>query len=99
DFRAPLAVPLEGSFLAARAAWPHMVERSYGRIVMTASAGMFGLPTNTSYAAAKGGGVGLTRSLNTAGAKHGIKVNVIAPAAMTRMAGSDADGDMGMSPD
>jgi hypothetical protein len=67
---------------------------------MTASAGMFGLPTNTSYAAAKGGVVGLTRSLSTAGARHGIKVNVIAPAAMTRMAGPGADeDDPTMSPD
>jgi len=99
DFQAHLAVHVGGSFLTARAAWPHMVEQGYGRIVMTASAGMFGLPTNTSYATAKGGVVGLTRSLNTAGAKHGIKVNVIAPAAMTRMAGSQSEDDMGMSPD
>ena len=32
--------------------------------------------------------IGLTRSLATAGAAHGIKVNLIAPAAMTRMAGT-----------
>ena len=37
---------------------------------------MFGLPNNTSYAAAKGGVVGLTRSLSLAGARSGIKVNV-----------------------
>ncbi|HEY6399078.1 MAG TPA: SDR family oxidoreductase, partial [Solirubrobacteraceae bacterium] len=45
------------------------------------------LPNNTSYATAKAGVVGMTRSLTTAGAAHGIKVNLIAPAAMTRMAG------------
>ena len=44
-------------------------------------------PTTSSYATAKGGVIGLTRSLATAGAAHGIKVNLIAPAAMTRMAG------------
>jgi len=99
DLQAHLAVHVGGSFLTARAAWPHMVEQGYGRIVMTASAGMFGLPTNTSYATAKGGVVGLARSLSTAGARHGIKVNVIAPAAMTRMAGDPSDGDMGMAPD
>jgi hypothetical protein len=62
---------------------------------------MFGLPTNTSYAVAKGGVVGLARSLATAGRPHGISVNVIAPAAMTRMAGPQAESgdDMGMSPD
>ena len=99
DLQAHFAVHVGGSFLTARAAWPHMVEQDYGRIVMTASAGMFGLPTNTSYATAKGGVVGLTRSLSRAGATHGIKVNVIAPAAMTRMAGSPSDDDAGMSPD
>ena len=77
-----LAVHVGGSFNTTRAAWPHMVEQGYGRIVMTTSAGMFGLPENLSYATAKGGVIGLTRSLTTAGAAHGIKVNLIAPAAM-----------------
>jgi len=95
-----LAVHVGGSFNTARAAWPHMVDQSYGRIVMTTSAGLFGLPNNTSYATAKGAVVGLARSLTTAGADHGIKVNLIAPGAMTRMAGraSDAVGPE-MSPD
>jgi NAD(P)-dependent dehydrogenase (short-subunit alcohol dehydrogenase family) len=82
-----LAVHVGGSFNTSRAAWPHMVERAYGRIVMTTSAGFFGLPTNVSYATAKGAVIGLTRSLTTAGAAHGIKINLIAPAATTRMAG------------
>jgi NAD(P)-dependent dehydrogenase (short-subunit alcohol dehydrogenase family) len=97
-----LAVHVAGSFNTTRAAWPHMVDRGYGRIVMTTSAGMFGLPTNTSYATAKGAVVGLTRSLATAGAEHGIKVNAIAPAAWTRMAGESANADelaATMSPD
>ncbi len=68
-----------------------MVERRYGRIVMTTSSGMFGLPTNTSYATAKAAVIGLTRSATAAGAAHGIKVNLIAPAAMTRMAGQESD--------
>ena len=96
-----LAVHVTGSFNTTRAAWPHMVEQEYGRVVMTTSAGMFGLPNNVSYATAKGAVIGLTRSLTTAGATHGIKVNLIAPAAVTRMAGESADeaGSPQMSPD
>ena len=87
---AHLAVHVGGSFNTAQAAWPHLVAQGYGRIVMTTSTGLFGLPGNTAYAAAKGGVVGLTRSLATAGAPHGIAVNLIAPAATTRMAGEGA---------
>jgi NAD(P)-dependent dehydrogenase (short-subunit alcohol dehydrogenase family) len=83
-----LAVHTVGSFNTALAAWPHMVEQGYGRIVMTTSTGLFGLPTNTSYATAKAGVVGLTRSLAVAGSKRGIRVNLIAPAANTRMGDS-----------
>ena len=95
-----LAVHVGGSFHTARAAWTHMVGAGYGRIVMTTSAGLFGLPNNTSYATAKGAVVGLTRSLTVAGAPHGIKANLIAPAAMTRMAGPGAEeAGPEMSPD
>jgi NAD(P)-dependent dehydrogenase (short-subunit alcohol dehydrogenase family) len=92
-----LAVHTFGSFHVTRAAWPHMAERNYGRIVMTTSSGVFGLKNNTSYATAKAAVIGLTRSLAVAAPKHGIRVNLIAPAAMTRMAG---DGDApDMSPE
>jgi NAD(P)-dependent dehydrogenase (short-subunit alcohol dehydrogenase family) len=77
-----------------------MAEQGYGRIVMTTSSGVFGLPMNTSYATAKGAVIGLTRSLATAGAKKGIKVNALAPAAMTRMAGpAPDDADATMAPE
>ncbi|HEX3796818.1 MAG TPA: SDR family NAD(P)-dependent oxidoreductase [Acidimicrobiales bacterium] len=89
-----LAVHTVGSFLTARAAWPHLTEQEYGRIVMTTSSGVFGLPTNVSYATAKGGVIGLTRSLATAGYRQGIKVNLIAPAAVTRMAGDGGAAEM-----
>jgi NAD(P)-dependent dehydrogenase (short-subunit alcohol dehydrogenase family) len=89
-----LAVHAMGSFNTTRAAWPHMVDRRYGRVVMTTSAGVFGLPNNLGYAAAKGAVIGLTRSLATAGAAHGITVNAIAPAAATRMGGDERSPEM-----
>ncbi len=89
-----LAVHTVGAFNTARAAWPHLADQGYGRIVMTTSSGMFGLPNNTSYATAKAAVVGLTRSLATAGTKRGIKVNLIAPAATTRMAGPAGPSEM-----
>lgn len=85
------AVHVAGSFNTTRAVWPHMLEQGYGRVVMTTSTGMFGLPENTSYATAKAAVIGLARSLTTAGAKHGIAVNLVAPAAMTRMAGRGSE--------
>jgi NAD(P)-dependent dehydrogenase (short-subunit alcohol dehydrogenase family) len=91
DVDAHLAVHVMGSFHTARAAWPHMVDQGYGRIVMTTSSGMLGNPGNLAYATAKGGVVGMMRSLATAGRTHDIRVNCIAPAAYTRMAGSGAD--------
>jgi NAD(P)-dependent dehydrogenase (short-subunit alcohol dehydrogenase family) len=100
-----LAVHTIGSFNTTKAAWPQMIEQGYGRIVMTTSSGVFGLPTNLAYATAKGGVIGLTRSLKTAGAAKGIKINMIAPAAYTRMAGQRDDEAEGnamstqMSPD
>ncbi|MEU1307171.1 SDR family NAD(P)-dependent oxidoreductase [Streptomyces shenzhenensis] len=91
NLRRHLAVHLVGSFNTMWAAWPHFVEQGYGRVVLTTSAGLFGLDNNVSYAAAKGGVIGLARSAKLAGEPHGIKVNLIAPAAMTRMGGAEDD--------
>ncbi|WP_426571442.1 SDR family NAD(P)-dependent oxidoreductase [Aquihabitans sp. McL0605] len=93
-----LAVHVAGTFNTIKAAWPHLVEQGYGRIVNTTSAGLFGLPANLSYATAKGGVIGMTRSLAVAGARKGIKANLIAPAAVTRMAGPEAEETPAMAP-
>ncbi len=91
NLAAHLEVHVAGSFHTTRAAWPTMVEQGYGRIVLTTSTGVLGLPANLGYATAKGGVIGMARSLAVAGAPHGIKVNCIAPVAQTRMAGEPRD--------
>jgi NAD(P)-dependent dehydrogenase (short-subunit alcohol dehydrogenase family) len=88
-----LSVHLLGSFNTTRAAWPHFVEHGYGRVVLTTSTGLLGMANNLSYASAKAGLVGMARSAKLAGEPHGIKVNLIAPAAMTRMGGGDGGDD------
>jgi NAD(P)-dependent dehydrogenase (short-subunit alcohol dehydrogenase family) len=85
------AVHVLGSFNTTRAAWPHMVEQQYGRVVMTTSTGIFGLPDNLGYATAKAALIGMARSLTVAAAGCDIKINLIAPNAWTRMGAHPSD--------
>jgi NAD(P)-dependent dehydrogenase (short-subunit alcohol dehydrogenase family) len=79
-------VHLRGSFLVASAAWSHLREQGYGRIVNTSSpAGLFGNFGQANYSTAKMGLVGFTKTLAQEGAKYNIKANAIAPVAWTRM--------------
>ncbi|MER7692156.1 SDR family NAD(P)-dependent oxidoreductase [Streptomyces sp. NPDC097610] len=87
-----LGVHVRGAFHTTRAAWPHMLEQNYGRIVHTSSIGMFGLPDNLGYATAKSALIGMARSMTVSAGDHDIKVNVIAPNAMTRLAGGPSEG-------
>ena len=87
DLWAPVVdVHLNGAYHVTAAAWPHMREQSYGRIVSTASgAGIFGNFGQANYGAAKMALVGFTNVLAIEGASKNIKANVIAPVAKTRM--------------
>ena len=86
DWQAVLRVHLDGTFHVTHAAWPHLREAGYGRIVNTTSAaGLYGNFGQVSYGAAKLGIVGLTKALAQEGAKKGIRANAIAPVARSRM--------------
>ena len=81
-----IAVHLKGAFNVTQAAWKHMREQGYGRIVNTSSnSGLLGNFGQANYGAAKLGLVGFTRVLAIEGAKFNIKANAIAPVAFTRM--------------
>ncbi|HSJ46459.1 MAG TPA: SDR family oxidoreductase [Euzebyales bacterium] len=83
---AVLRVHLYGAFSVTRAAWPHMREQQFGRVIVTTStSGLFGNFGQANYGAAKMGMVGLINTLAVEGARYNITANAVAPLADTRM--------------
>jgi len=67
-------------YLFSKKALSSMIERNYGRILMTASViGKIGMSYGAAYAASKHGLLGLMRTLAIETAKQGITVNAICP--------------------
>ncbi|HZF42683.1 MAG TPA: acetoacetyl-CoA reductase [Sphingomonadaceae bacterium] len=80
DWKQVMDTNLGGCFNMAKACFPGMRERKFGRIVNIGSingqAGQYG---QVNYAAAKSGIHGFTKALAQEGAKAGVTVNAIAP--------------------
>ncbi|MGB7318747.1 MAG: SDR family NAD(P)-dependent oxidoreductase [Planktotalea sp.] len=85
-FRKVVDVHLIGSANVAHACWPIMREQQYGRIVFTSSgSGLYGNFGQANYGAAKAAMMGLMNVLHLEGARDNIRVNTLAPTALTRM--------------
>ncbi len=86
DFRKVVEVHVRGTAICSHAVWPHMRAQNYGRIVVTSSAsGLYGNFGQANYGAAKAAMIGLMNVLHLEGAKNNIRVNTLAPTAVTRM--------------
>ena len=80
DWNEVIRINLGGCFNMAKATFPNMRERGWGRIVnigsLNGQAGQYG---QVNYASAKSGIHGFTKALAQEGAKFGITVNAVAP--------------------
>ncbi len=83
DWRACLAVNLDGAFLCAKHAAPLMKAQGSGAVILTSStAGQYGYPNRSPYAAAKWAVIGLMKTLAMELGSHGIRANAICPGAV-----------------
>src|ERR1700723_771408 len=75
-----IAVNLRGTFLCARAAIPHLLQRPQSSMINVASTyGIIGAPLAPSYCASKGGIINLTRQLAVDYSPDGLRVTAICP--------------------
>jgi 3-oxoacyl-[acyl-carrier protein] reductase len=85
DWDRTMAVNARGPFLCTRAVLPHMIERHAGSIViMSSGAGLHGGSGSdpgvwACYAASKAAGIAFTYAVAKSVAKHGVRVNCVAP--------------------
>jgi 3-hydroxybutyrate dehydrogenase len=81
DWRKLIAIHLDGSFLATRAAMRAMVSNGRGGTILYMGSvhSHIASPNKSAYVAAKHGILGLAKVVAKEGAKHGIRSNVICP--------------------
>jgi NAD(P)-dependent dehydrogenase (short-subunit alcohol dehydrogenase family) len=86
DWDIVIDVHLRGSYNVCRASIEHFRNQNEGSYVLfTSTSGLIGNIGQTNYAAAKLGIMGLSRVLAMEGASKGVRSNIIAPTAWTRL--------------
>ncbi|MEJ0028243.1 MAG: SDR family NAD(P)-dependent oxidoreductase [Rhizomicrobium sp.] len=86
DWDKVIEVHLRGSFNVCRATIEHFREQQAGAYALfTSTSGLIGNIGQANYAAAKLGIMGLSRVVAMEGARYGVRSNIIAPVAWTRM--------------
>ena len=96
DWDAVIDTHLKGTFLCARAAQKHMVEKKYGKMVFLSSTSALGNRGQANYSAAKAGLQGMARTLAIELGPFNVNVNPVAPGFVeTRMTRATAER-MGM---
>ena len=97
-WRASMARNLDSAYYVSRAAIPAMRASGWGRIVMVASVTgpVMAMRSESAYAAAKAGMVGLARSLAVDFAADGITVNAVAPGWIATGSQTDHEREQGL---
>ncbi len=95
DFESVIKVNLIGAFLIGKECLSVMVEQNEGGSIinMTSVSGILGGWGQCAFASAKAGLIGLTKTWAVEFAKYGIRANLVAPTARTRMTKSVPLGD------
>lgn len=80
DWKAMLAIHLDGAFLTSKAVLPHMQRQGSGAIIMMGSVhSKVASPLKSAYVTAKHGLLGLARSIARENGAKGIRANVVCP--------------------
>ncbi len=83
DWSRIIAVNLTGSFLMAQATLPYLMDGGGNIVNIASNAGLMGQPYSAAYCASKGGVVQLTRALADEYLDRDVRVNAVAPGAIS----------------